>query len=160
MAQDQVLCIATDSSGVANFSFQNLCAGGDQQNWITFQSVSPLYFDVDFNLNARYFNAWESNEDGTVWTFTTDPDARWSDGTSINARQVIDSWQVQAAPLDSVGRIRTYLGNVVGFADAREMAAEDAMTVEVSGLSALDDSTVQVELVLPGWAGLCCWKAA
>ena len=38
------------------------------------------------------------------------------------AQQVVDSWQVQAAPLNSVGRIRTYLGNVVGFADAREMA--------------------------------------
>ena len=149
MAQDQELRIATGSSGVANFSFQILSAGGDQQNWITFQSVPPLYFDVDFNLNTGYFNDWSSNEDGTVWTFSVDPEARWSDGTSITAQQVIASWQVQAAPLNSVGRIRTYLGNVAGFADAREMAAEDAMTVDVSGLSALDDSTVQVELVLP-----------
>ncbi len=149
MAQDQELRIATGSSGVANFSFQILSAGGDQQNWITFQSVPPLYFDVDFNLKTGYFNDWSSNEDGTVWTFSVDPAGRWSDGTSITAQQVIASWQVQAAPLNSVGRIRTYLGNVVGFAEAREMAAEDAMTVEVSGLSALDDSTVQVELVLP-----------
>ena len=149
MAQDQELRIATGSSGVANFSFQILSAGGDQQNWITFQSVPPLYFDVDFNLKTGYFNDWSSNEDGTVWTFSVDPAGRWSDGTSITAQQVIASWQVQAAPLNSVGRIRTYLGNVAGFADAREMAAEDAMTVEVSGLSALDDSTVQVELVLP-----------
>ena len=149
MAQDQELRIATGSSGVANFSFQILSAGGDQQNWITFQSVPPLYFDVDFNLQTGYFNDWSSNDDGTVWTFSIDPAARWSDGTSISAQQVIDSWQVQAAPLNSVGRIRTYLGNVAGFADAREMAAEDAMTVDVSGLSALDDSTVQVELVLP-----------
>ena len=58
LAQDQVLRIATGSSGVANFSFQILSAGGDQQNWITFQSVPPLYFDVDFNLNTGYFNAW------------------------------------------------------------------------------------------------------
>lgn len=150
LAQDeQVLRIATGSSGVANFSFQILSAGGDQQNWIQFQSVPPLYFDVDSNLHTGYFNAWDQNEDSTVWTFTVDPNARWSDGTAITAQQVIDSWQVQAAPLNSVGRIRTYLGNVAGFADAREMAAEDAMTVDVSGLSALDDSTVQVELVLP-----------
>ena len=52
MAQDQVLRIATGSSGVANFSFQILSAGGDQQNWITFQSVPPLYFDVDSNLHT------------------------------------------------------------------------------------------------------------
>ncbi len=149
LAQDQVLRIATGSSGVAAFSFQTLSAGGDQQNWITFQSVPPLYFDVDLNLQTGYFNGWDSNDDGTVWTFTVDPAARWSDGTAITAQQVIDSWQVQAAPLNSVGRIRTYLGNVAGFAEAREMAAEDAMTVEVSGLSTLDDATVQVELVLP-----------
>ena len=149
MAQDQVLRIATGSSGVANFSFQILSAGGDQQNWITFQSVPPLYFDVDFNLQTGYFNDWSSNDDGTMWSFSIDPEARWSDGTSITAQQVIDSWQVQAAPLNSVGRIRTYLGNVAGFADAREMAADDAMTVDVSGLSAPDDSTVAVELVLP-----------
>lgn len=149
MAQDQELRIATGSSGVANFSFQILSAGGDQQNWITFQSVPPLYFDVNSNLHTGYFNDWSQNEDSTVWTFTVDPEARWSDGSAITAQQVVDSWQVQAAPLNSVGRIRTYLGNVVGFADAREMAAEDAMTVDVSGLSALDDSTVQVELVLP-----------
>ena len=98
MAQDQVLRIASGSSGVATFSFQILSAGGDQQNWITFQSVPPLYFDVDFNLKTGYFNAWDSNEDGTVWTFTVDPDARWSDGTSITAQQVVASWQVQAAP--------------------------------------------------------------
>ena len=149
MAQDQVLRIATGSSGVANFSFQILSAGGDQQNWITFQSVPPLYFDVDSNLHTGYFNSWAQNEDSNVWTFTVDPDALWSDGTGISAQQVVDSWQVQAAPLNSVGRIRTYLGNVAGFADAREMAAVDAMTVDVPGLSALDDSTVQVELVLP-----------
>ena len=40
MAQDQVLRIASGSSGVATFSFQILSAGGDQQNWITFQSRS------------------------------------------------------------------------------------------------------------------------
>ena len=145
----QVLRIATGSSGVATFSFNTLTAGGDQQNWITLQSVPPLYFDVDLNLQPGFFNSWESNEDGTVWTFGIDPRAQWSDGTPITAQQVIDSWQIQVAPLNNVGRIRTYLGNVAGFVEAREAAAEDAASVEVSGLESLDDSTVQVTLVLP-----------
>lgn len=149
-AQDeQVLRIATGSSGVATFSFATLTAGGDQQNWITLQSVPPLYFDVDLNLKPGFFASWESNDDGTVWSFSIDSSAQWSDGTSITAQQVIDSWQIQVAPLNNVGRIRTYLGNVAGFADAREAAAEDASSVEVSGLQVLDDSTVQVTLVLP-----------
>ena len=148
-AQEQELRIATGSSGVATFSFNTLTAGGDQQNWITLQSVPPLYFDVDLNLQPGFFNAWEANDDSTVWTFTIDSRAQWSDGTPITAQQVIDSWQIQAAPINNVGRIRTYLGGVEGFAEAREAAAEDAPSVEVSGLQALDDSSVQVTLALP-----------
>ena len=131
MAQDQVLRIATGSSGVANFSFQILSAGGDQQNWITFQSVPPLYFDVDSNLHTGYFNSWAQNEDSTVWTFTVD---RMLAGPmaleSLRSRSLIPG-RFKPRRLNSVGRIRTYLGNVAGFADAREMGAVDAMTVDV-----------------------------
>jgi peptide/nickel transport system substrate-binding protein len=148
LAQEQELRIATGSSGVATFSFQILSAGGDQQNWITLQSVPPLYFDVDLNLQPGFLNSWESNDDSSVWTFTIDPNAQWSDGTPITAQQAIDSWQIQAAPVNNVGRIRTYLGGVVGFADAREVAADDATSVEISGLQAIDDSTIEVTLVI------------
>jgi peptide/nickel transport system substrate-binding protein len=146
---EQVLRIATGSSGVATFSFNTITAGGDQQNWITLQSVPPLYFDGDLNLTPGFFSAWESNEDGTVWSFTVDPRAQWSDGTPMTAQQVVDSWQIQIAPLNNVGRIRTYLGNVVGFAEAREAADPEAMSVAVDGLQVVDDATVQVSLVTP-----------
>jgi peptide/nickel transport system substrate-binding protein len=150
-AQDgeNVLRIATASSGASSFDFNALQAGADQQNWTTFQYVPPTYFDADLNLQPGLFSAWESNEDSTVWTFTLDPRAMWSDGTTITAQQVVDSWQIQVAPLNAVGRITGYLGNVQGFAEARAAAAADAVTVEVSGLQAVDDSTVQVSLVNP-----------
>ena len=148
LAQEQELRIATGSSGVATFSFNTLTAGGDQQNWITLQSVPPLYFDVDLNLQPGFFSSWEANDDSSVWTFTIDSRAQWSDATPITAQQVIDSWQIQAAPINNVGRIRTYLGGVEGFAEARESAAEDATSVEISGLQAVDDSTVQVTLAI------------
>lgn len=150
-AQDgeQVLRIATASSGASSFDFNNLQAGADQQNWTTFQYVPPMYFDADLNLQPGFFASWESNEDSTVWTFTLDPRAKWSDNTPMTAQQVVDSWQIQVAPINAVGRITGYLGNVVGFAEARAAAAPDAPTVEVSGLQALDDATVQVSLVKP-----------
>ncbi len=146
---EQVLRIATGSSGSASFEFNGAEAGADQQNWTTLQYVPPMYFDVDYNLKPGIFSAWESNEDGSVWTFTVDPRAKWSDNTAITAQQVVDSWQVQMAPINNVGRIRGYLGNVEGFTEARDAAAAEDMMVEVPGLQALDDATVQVTLVTP-----------
>ncbi len=151
VAQDgeQVLRIATASSGASSFDFNNLQAGADQQNWTTLQYVPPMYFDADLNLQPGFFASWEANEDSTVWTFTLDSRAKWSDDTPMTAQQVVDSWQIQVAPINAVGRITGYLGNVSGFADARAAAAADAPSVEVSGLQALDDATVQVTLVNP-----------
>jgi peptide/nickel transport system substrate-binding protein len=148
-AAEQVLRVATGSSGAASFDFNAMQAGADQQNWSTLQFIQPMYFDVDNKLNPGVFSAWEVNEEATVWTFTIDPRAVWSDGTPITAQQVVDSWQVQIAPINSVGRIRGYLGNVEGFNEAREAAAAEDIIVEVSGLQAVDDSTVQVTLASP-----------
>jgi len=175
MAQDeQVLRIATGSSGEASFNFNTLSTGGDQQNWTSLISVAPLYFDANLDLKPGYFSEWSSNEDGSVWTFTVDPRAKWSDGVDITAQQVIDSWQVQVAPINNAGRIRTYLGNVVGFAEARaavapptpepgaptpspeeaaaqatQIAAEAPKTLTVPGLQAISEDQVQVTLVNP-----------
>lgn len=146
---EQVLRIATGSSGQASFEFNPVQAGSDQQNWTTLQYTPPMYFDVENNLQPGVFESWEANEDSTVWTFKIDPRAQWSDETPITAQQVVDSWQIQVAPINSVGRITGYLGNVQGFAEAREAAAAEDMIVQVSGLQALDDSTVQVSLVNP-----------
>lgn len=148
MAQEQVLRIATASSGQSSFTFNVLGAGGDQQNWSTLLFMPPMYFDANLNLQPGFFESWESNDNGSIWTFQMDPRAQWSDGSPMTAQQVIDSWQIQAAPINAVGRIRGYIGNVSGFAEARENAA-DAPSVTISGLEALDAGTVQVTLVNP-----------
>jgi peptide/nickel transport system substrate-binding protein len=149
VAQEQVLRIATASSGQSSFHFNVLVAGADQQNWSTLLFMPPMYFDADLQLQPGIFQSWEGNEDSTVWTFTMDPRAQWSDGSSMTAQQVVDSWQIQIAPVNSVGRINGYLGNVAGFGAAREGAAADDLSVSVSGLEALDDATVRVTLASP-----------
>jgi len=57
-AQDgeQILRIATASSGQSSFDFNVLGAGGDQQNWSTLLYVPPMYFDADLNLKPGLFN--------------------------------------------------------------------------------------------------------
>lgn len=143
-ATEQVLRINTGSTGSASFTFYPMSGGGDHQNWMPFLYVPPLYFDVDLNLQPGVFDTWESNEDATVWTFTVDPRARWSDGTAITADQVVGTWTLMADPLTEMGRIPQYIGNVEGFAEEREDPDGN-----IEGLTAVDDSTIQVELVNP-----------
>ncbi len=140
-ADEQVLRIATGSTGANSFTFYPMSGGGDHQSWMPLLYVPPLFFDVDGNLKYGVFNSAVASEGDTVWTFTVDPRAQWSDGTPITAQQVIGTWNRMADPLTEQGRIPQYIGNVQGFAAAR---ADEADTI--SGLAALDDSTVQATL--------------
>lgn len=143
-AIEQVLRINTGSTGAASFDFYPMRGGSDNQNWMPFLYVPPIYFDVDLNLQPGVFDTWESNEDATVWTFTIDPAARWSDGTPITAEQVVGTWTLMTDPLTEMGRIPQYIGNVQGFVEERE--GPDG-TIE--GFNVVDDSTIEVSLVNP-----------
>ncbi|MCP9493587.1 MAG: peptide ABC transporter substrate-binding protein [Pyrinomonadaceae bacterium MAG19_C2-C3] len=41
---------------------------------------------------------WQPNENGTIWTFYLRRDARWTDGTPLNAHDVVYSWRRGASP--------------------------------------------------------------
>ena len=143
-AAEQVLNVTTGSTGANSFSFYPMSGGGDHQTWMPLLYVPPLYFDVNSELQPGVFDSWEANEDSTVWTFTIDPRAQWSDGTPITAQQVIGTWNRMARPETEMGRIPQYIGNVAGFDDVRNEGGS-----EISGLEALDDSTVQATLSSP-----------
>jgi peptide/nickel transport system substrate-binding protein len=143
-AADQTLRVGSGSTGVASFTFTPLQGGGDQQNWETLQWVPPMYFDEGLTLRPGVFSEWESNDDGTEWTFTIDPRAQFSDGSPITAGDVKGTWELMTDPLTEHGRIVGYIGNVVGFADLRDGTAE-----EMTGLQAVDDQTLKVSLAKP-----------
>ena len=143
-ADEQVLRIATGSTGANSFTFYPMSGGGDHQSWMPLLYVPPLYFDVDAQLQYGVFDSAASSEGDTVWTFTIDARAKWSDGTPITAQQVVGTWNRMTDPLTEHGRIPQYIGNVQGFPEAR---ADEADTV--SGLAALDDRTVQATLAVP-----------
>jgi ABC-type transport system substrate-binding protein len=142
---EQVLRIITGSSGSASFAFNCLVAGSDLQNWMPFLYMPPAYFDVDLNMQPGVFQSWESNDDSTVWTFHLDPAAQFSNGDPITASDVKGTWEIQTAPEYGVGRITGYIGNVVGFDEAREAGGE----TPISGLKAVDEQTLEVTLKTP-----------
>ena len=109
--------------------------------WVSLWYLPPMYFDLDYNLKPLIFDSWQGNEDSTVWTFTIDPRAHWSDGTPITAAQVKGSWELMADPVVENSRIREYMGNVIGFDQVLSLEATEA-----SGLIVKDEHTLEVQL--------------
>lgn len=144
-APEQVLRIATGSSGSSSFIFTPMRGGGDTQSWQTFVWMPPMYFDEAFkDLKPGVFNSWKSNKDVTEWVFGIDSRAKWSDGTAITAADVKGTWEIMADPLTEHGRIVGYIGKIEGFQDVY-----DQKTTDMTGLTVVDDLTLQVKLIAP-----------
>ena len=144
MAAEQVLRIQTGSGGAGEFRFQPLSGGDAMEYWAALWFLPPMYFDVNLELQPLIFDSWQGNADSTVWTFTIDPRAQWSDGTPITAVQVKGSWELMTDPLATNSRIQDYMGNVQGFDQVLSLAATEA-----PGLVAVDERTLEVRLVAP-----------
>ncbi len=141
-ADEQVLRIQTGSGGAGEFRFQPLSGGDAMEYWVSLWFLPPMYFDVNLELQPLIFESFESNEDSTVWTFTIDSRAQWSDGTPITAAQVKGSWEIMADPLAENTRIADYMKDVEGFDQVISLAETEA-----PGLVAVDDRTLEVRLV-------------
>lgn len=141
MAEEQVLRIQSGSGGGTSFELQPMAGGNDMEAVQALWFLPPMYFDIDLNLQPLIIDSWNNNEDFTVWTFTIDPRAQWSDGTPITATQIKGTWELMGDPLVGHPRIQNYMGQVIGFQDVL-----DLVTTEASGLVVIDESTLEVQL--------------
>src|SRR6056297_2709758 len=126
----------------ANWSPLN--GGGHEVRWLSLQWASPMYFDKNGELQPYVFDSWEGNEDSTVWNFTIDPDAVFSDGSPITSEDVVGTWNLSTRPSTQHQRVNLLLSGVQGF---DQVAAGDAM--EMSGLVATGDRSIEVTLSEP-----------
>ena len=101
-------------------------------------------FDPNLNLTPDLAETWEVSADGTVYTFHLRQNARFHDGSFVNAHDVIYSWERAASPALASDTVLTYLGDIVG---VREMAAGQAN--HISGLQVMDELTLQVTIDAP-----------
>jgi oligopeptide transport system substrate-binding protein len=101
-------------------------------------------FDPQLNLTPDLAETWEVSADGTVYTFRLRANARFHDGRAVTAQDVIYSWERAASPALGSDTVLTYLGDIVG---VPEKVSGQADTI--SGLTALDDHTLQVTLDAP-----------
>ncbi|WP_371328487.1 ABC transporter substrate-binding protein [Pantoea sp. 1.19] len=89
--------------------------------------------------------SWD-NRDNRVWTFHLRPNLQWSDGTPLTAHDVVFSWRRLADP-----KTGSPYASFVNYAHLEHAQAviDGQLPVEKLGVTALDDSTVQVTLSQP-----------
>ena len=88
---------------------------------------------------------WDISDDGTVYTFYLNPQAKWSNGETMTASDYVWSWHRALHP--DTGSLYAYMLYPVVNAEAyskREITDFDAV-----GVKALDDQTLQVTLNAP-----------
>ena len=89
--------------------------------------------------------SWESNEDGKIWTFFLRPDAYYSNGDRVRARDFVASWLRMIDPANNAEY--SFFYDVIKGAHAyRTGAQKDPSTV---GITAVNDEELRVELETP-----------
>ena len=127
----------TYSAGVINNVMESLVRMGERDGSYTIIPGDAL--------------TWESNADGTVWTFRLGNNT-WSDGQSVTAHDYVYSLRRSADPKTDCPN-EYYLLPVAGYPEVREGAP-----LENLGVRALDDKTLQITLRYPvsSFLEMCC----
>jgi oligopeptide transport system substrate-binding protein len=128
-----------ESTNLRNYDPATTLSSG---NKLVFSGL--VSFDPHLNLTPDLAETWDVSSDGTVYTFHLREDARFHDGRSVTAQDVVYSWERAASPELASDTVLTYLGDVVG---VREMVAGEAE--HISGLKVIDDHTFQVTIDAP-----------
>ena len=101
-------------------------------------------FDPHLNLTPDLAETWDVSKDGTVYTFRVRADAKFHEGRTVTARDVVYSWERAASPELGSDTASTYLGDILGVNEMIEGKAD-----RISGLQVIDDRTLQVTLDAP-----------
>jgi oligopeptide transport system substrate-binding protein len=88
---------------------------------------------------------WEISDDGTVYTFYINPDAKWSNGESITASDYVWSWHRALHP--DTGALYAYM--LYPIANSEAYSKREITDFNEVGVKALDDLTLQVTLNAP-----------
>jgi len=91
--------------------------------------------------------SWQSPDGGTTWTFTLDPDARFSDGRAVSAADAELSLE-RVVAAGSASLVASRLDAVAGFGDFIA-AGGQAANADLAGIRAADAATLEITLTRP-----------
>jgi len=99
--------------------------------------------DGEYYLNRGDAESWESNEDGTVWTFHLGEN-KWEDGQPVTAQDYVYSLRRSSDP--NTGSPNSYfLQPIMNFAEVNS----GELPVEELGVKAIDEKTLEITLTEP-----------
>ncbi|MGL5749241.1 MAG: ABC transporter substrate-binding protein [Paraclostridium sp.] len=101
--------------------------------------------DKDGKVIPGMAESWEKSEDGKKWTFKIRKDAKWSNGDSVTAKDFEYSWKRTLDPKTASG-YAFIMYDIVG---AKEYNLGETTNPDELGIKAIDDYTLEVELVRP-----------
>ena len=100
--------------------------------------------NTDLQLVPDVAESWEINDDGTVYTFHIRDNAKFHSGRRVIADDFKWSMQRAAHPDTASPVADTYLNDIVGVE-----AVLEGETEFISGITVIDDSTLQIEIDAP-----------
>ncbi|MGC8951614.1 peptide ABC transporter substrate-binding protein [Chloroflexus sp.] len=119
-----------------------------------------MTFDLDMNPIPAAAEKVDVSADGTVYTFTLRRDGKYSDGTPVTARNFEYAWKRLADP-ETAGEYQSLpCGIIKGYSEysaaaCQGLSMEEVMKLDLEqlrndfGVKAIDDYTLQIELVAP-----------
>ena len=97
--------------------------------------------DPNLDIVPDLAESWDISQDGRVYTFHLRPDAKFHDGKSVTAHDVIWSLERVTNPLTESPVADQYLGDIVG---VKEKLAGEATSI--SGVRFVDEHTVELTI--------------
>ena len=106
-----------------------------------------MQMDADGQAVPAIAESYDLSDDGLTYTFHIRSDAKWSNGTPVIAADFVFAWQRAVDP--AVASEYAYMLSDIGqIKNAAEIIAGDMDKSEL-GVTAVDDTTLQVELNVP-----------
>ncbi len=132
--------------GVQELDSLDPAHAAEQQSIIVMNLVygGLLRLDADLRVQPDGAERWDVSEDGTVYTFHLRDDLTFADGTPVTAADFVYSINRALIPSTGAYSAPSHMKHIVG---AEAVIEGDA--TEASGVRALDDHTLQIELDEP-----------
>ena len=113
--------------------------------WNVLTSAGLTTETIDGSVRPELAEKWESSADGRLWTFTLNKEAKFSDGSPITMDDVMFSLISFLDPNGiSEGLYRAPFQDITGYQEFI-----DGKATEISGIKAVDDSTISFSLNRP-----------
>ncbi len=100
--------------------------------------------NTDLQVRPDLAAGWAVSDDGLTYTFYLRENALFHDGRPVTAQDVIFSWERATEMATESDTAQTYLGDIAGVSEKLTGQAD-----QISGLRAIDDHTLEVQLKAP-----------